>query len=370
MPEPQNYGLTLMSVEQWVSDTVRNDVQQRTAYKVADPGNAIRLNQMENPFGWPAELWNQCLESLRDAEINRYPDASGQALIAAIRQFDELSAQWGVMLGNGSDEIIQPLIQAICDGSRPVMAPAPSFVMFDVIAGQCRVPFVPVDLNSDFSLDPEALIAAMVQHNPAIIFLAQPNNPTGNLYDESDLRRVIEAAPGLVVLDEAYGPFSPRNHQDWLDDYPNVVLMRTFSKLGLAGLRCGYLVGHPAWVEQINKVRLPYNLGVLNQAVATFALTKGRSVLLSQAAQLIEQRAWLAEQLLDMGLTVHHSEANFLLIEVDQPSEVNRKIADAGVLIKDLSKAHPHLSRCLRVSIGSPTENQAFLTALKSALSS
>ena len=357
-----------MNIDQWVRNTVREDVQARTAYKVADPGQALRLNQMENPFGWPQALWQACLEEIRGAEINRYPDASGKALIQAIRSFDRLSDDWGVMLGNGSDEIIQPLIQALCDGSRPVMAPAPSFVMFDVIAQQCRVPFVPVDLRADFSLDVDSFIQSMQQHNPAIIFLAQPNNPTGNLYPESDLRAIIRQAPGLVVIDEAYGPFSPRNHQSWIEEFPNLVLMRTFSKLGLAGLRCGYLVGRPEWVEEINKVRLPYNLGVLNQAVATFALTQGRSVLLEQASALIEQRGQLRTGLETLGLATHDSDANFLLFEVDQPSHVFRQLAAKDILIKDLSAAHPHLRQCLRVSVGSQEENQQFLAALSDVI--
>ncbi|WP_420550352.1 histidinol-phosphate transaminase [Litorivicinus lipolyticus] len=352
----------------WIERTVRTDVQARTAYAVADPGTAIRLNQMENPFGWPADLWRACMESLSGAEINRYPDAAGRELIAAIRAHDDLDDAWGVMLGNGSDEIIQPLIQAICDGARPVMAPAPSFVMFEVIAGQCRVPYVGVDLNRDFSLDADGLIAAMQRHNPALLFLAQPNNPTGNLYDEADLRRVIEACPGLVIIDEAYGPFSSRNHQSWLDQYPNLLVMRTFSKMGLAGLRCGYLVGDVAWIEQINKVRLPYNLGVLNQAVARFALTEGRAVLAQQSAALRVARDQLFDALSARGLRVHPSEANFMLLEVDQPSAVNASIAAQGVLIKDLSKAHPMLARCLRVSIGTDAENAAFLAALDVAL--
>ncbi|MGB0958267.1 MAG: aminotransferase class I/II-fold pyridoxal phosphate-dependent enzyme, partial [Litorivicinus sp.] len=168
--------------------------------------------------------------------------------------------------------------------------------------------------------------------------------------------------------DEAYGPFSSRNHQAWIDEYPNVVLMRTFSKLGLAGLRCGYLVGAKAWIEQVNKVRLPYNLGVLNQAVARFALTEGRPVLAAQSAELVAQRRVLFDALVARGLKVYPSEANFLLFEVDEPSQVFASIAQQGVLIKDLSHGHPMLQRCLRVSIGTETENAAFLTALDLAL--
>ena len=351
-----------------VQALIRPDVQSRQAYQVADPGSAIRLNQMENPYGWDDELWSACLSHIRSAEVNRYPDASGKALIRAIRVHDQLADHWGVMLGNGSDEIIQTLVQAICDGSRPVMAPTPSFVMFQIIAQQCRVPFVGVELGPDWALDVDAFCQAMDVHQPAIVFLAQPNNPTGKLYDEAGLRRVIEACPGLVVIDEAYGPFSPRNHQSWLNEYPNLVLMRTFSKLGLAGLRCGYLTGPNEWIEEINKVRLPYNLGVLNQAVAEFALTQGAELMAKQAKRLVQARESLIQQLRSRGLTAHDSDANFVLVEVADPSAVYSAITQQGVLIKDLSGMHPSLSRCLRVSIGTESENEAFLTALDRAL--
>ena len=352
-----------------VQALIRPDVQARQAYQVADPGSAIRLNQMENPYGWDDELWSACLSHIRSAEVNRYPDASGKALIRAIRMHDQLADDWGVMLGNGSDEIIQTLVQAVCDGSRPVMAPTPSFVMFQIIAQQCRVPFVGIELGPDWALDVDAFCQAMDLHQPAIVFLAQPNNPTGKLYDEAGLRRVIEACPGLVVIDEAYGPFSPRNHQDWLNEYPNLVLMRTFSKLGLAGLRCGYLTGPHEWIEEINKVRLPYNLGVLNQAVAEFALTQGAELMAKQAKLLVQARESLIQQLRSRGLTAHDSDANFVLVEVADPSAVYSAITQQGVLIKDLSGMHPSLSRCLRVSIGTDSENEAFLAALDQALS-
>ena len=351
-----------------VQALIRPDVQARQAYQVADPGSAIRLNQMENPYGWDDELWSACLSHIRGAEVNRYPDASGKALIRAIRIHDRLADDWGVMLGNGSDEIIQTLVQAICDGSRPVMAPTPSFVMFQIVAQQCRVPFVGVELGTDWALDVDAFCQAMELHQPAIVFLAQPNNPTGKLYDEAGLRRVIEACPGLVVIDEAYGPFSPRNHQDWLNEYPNLVLMRTFSKLGLAGLRCGYLTGPHEWIEEINKVRLPYNLGVLNQAVAEFALTQGAELMAEQAKRLVQARESLIQQFRSRGLTAHDSDANFVLVEVADPSAVYSAITHQGVLIKDLSGMHPSLSRCLRVSIGTDSENEAFLAALDRAL--
>lgn len=351
-----------------VQALIRPDVQARQAYQVADPGSAIRLNQMENPYGWDDELWSACLSHIRSAEVNRYPDASGKALIRAIRMHDQLADDWGLMLGNGSDEIIQTLVQAICDGSRPVMAPTPSFVMFQIIAQQCRVPFVGIELGPDWALDVDAFCQAMDLHQPAIVFLAQPNNPTGKLYDEAGLRRVIEACPGLVVIDEAYGPFSPRNHQDWLNEYPNLVLMRTFSKLGLAGLRCGYLTGPHEWIEEINKVRLPYNLGVLNQAVAEFALTQGAELMAKQAKLLVQARESLIQQLRSRGLTAHDSDANFVLVEVADPSAVHSAITQQGVLIKDLSGMHPSLSRCLRVSIGTDSENEAFLAALDRAL--
>ena len=351
-----------------VQSLIRPDVLARQAYSVADPGQSIRLNQMENPYGWESDLWARCLAFVQGCEINRYPDAAGTSLIKAIRQHDALSDGWGVMLGNGSDEIIQTLTQAVCDGTRPIMAPTPTFVMFEIIAQQCRVPFVGVELGEHWQLDRDAFLQAMQQHQPALVFLAQPNNPTGTLYDADDLRAIISACPGLVVIDEAYGPFSPRNHQAWLDEFPNLVLMRTFSKLGLAGLRCGYLTGPAQWIEQINKVRLPYNLGVLNQRVAEFALTEGAELMARQAQQLVESRQLLIAAFRERGLVAHDSDANFILVEVSEPAQVFASLVEQGILIKDLSNAHCSLAKCLRVSIGTPQENQAMLRAFDRAL--
>jgi histidinol-phosphate aminotransferase len=206
----------------------------------------------------------------------------------------------------------------------------------------------------------------MEAEQPAIVYLACPNNPTGNLFDEATVREVIEAAPGLVVIDEAYAPFTDATFMGVLGEYDNLLVMRTVSKMGLAGLRLGFLAGPPAWLEEVDKVRLPYNINVLTQVSAEFAL-RHKAVFDEQTARIRTERARLAEALAALpGVTVFPSQANFLLIRTPagRASAWFEGLKARGILIKNLHGAHPLLEDCLRITVGRPEENAAVAEAL------
>jgi histidinol-phosphate aminotransferase len=224
---------------------------------------------------------------------------------------------------------------------------------------------VPVPLREDFSLDADAFIARMRAETPALVFLAYPNNPTGVLYPETDVLRIIEAAPGVVVLDEAYHVFAGKTFMGALPKYRNLVVLRTVSKLGLAGIRLGYLAGHAQWVRELNKVRPPYNINVLTEAAATFMLAH-LDVLEAQAAEIRAERAKLSASLTALrGVTVFPSAANFFLVRVADATRTYDGLRRQGVLVRNL---HPGIANCLRVTVGTPDENRILLNALKEAL--
>jgi len=246
------------------------------------------------------------------------------------------------------------------------VVPAPSFAMYRMIAVYAGLSYVGVPLlRADFGLDEAAMMAALHRHRPAVVFLAYPNNPTGNLWSRPAMERILERAPGLVVVDEAYAPFASDSFMDQVGEYPNLLVMRTLSKMGLAALRLGYLVGPEPWLSELEKLRLPYNINALTQASAEFALCH-RAVFEEQAARIRKDRAVLSEALARLpGIRVFPSEANFILFTTPAGAaqRIFRCLRGARVLIKDLS-TQPGLEDSLRVTVGTGVENQAFVNAL------
>jgi len=276
-------------------------------------------------------------------------------------------------LGNGSDEIISMLSLAAARPGAKVMAPVPGFVMYAMSAQFAGLEFVGVPLRPDFTLDRAAMLAAMAEHKPAIIYLAYPNNPTGNLFDADDMAAIVRAAQGevcqsLVVVDEAYQPFAQESWMPRLTEFGNLLVMRTVSKLGLAGIRLGYVAGAPEWLSQLDKVRPPYNVNVLTEATALFAL-EHVAVLDDQAARLRAERSKLVEVMAGMpGVTVFPSAANFVLVRVPNAAQIFDRLLARKVLIKNVSKMHTLLANCLRVTVSTPEENAQFLEAFKASL--
>ena len=347
---------------------IRDEIRALTTYHVPDAGGFVKLDAMENPYALPAELRAELGQLAHDAAINRYPDAAATTLKARLRATMEIPEGMDILLGNGSDEIIQILALAIAKPGATILGLEPSFVMYKMIAAFAGVPYIGVPLRPNFSLDVDAILAAITVHQPALIFIAYPNNPTGNLFDRAALLRILGAAPGLVVLDEAYHVFALQSFMPLLVRYPNLLVMRTLSKLGLAGLRLGFLVGSPAWLKELDKLRLPYNVNVLTQQVAERVLAYPE-ILEQQAAAIRDERTQLMQALNHIaGLEAFPSAANFILFRIENADKVFEGLKQRGILIKNLSRAHPQLQNCLRVTIGTPDENQQFLTSLTASL--
>jgi histidinol-phosphate aminotransferase len=360
----------MTQINHLIASLFRKEVLAMSAYKVADADGLIKLDAMENPYTWPEDIKTAWLDVLKDCPLNRYPDPEARQLTQTIKRLNQIADRFEVLLGNGSDEIIQLLLMALPE-TASVLAPAPGFVMYKQLSDCLGLNYLGIPLLADsFDLDLPAMLAAIEQHQPAVIFLAYPNNPTGNLFSAASILEIINAANGLVVIDEAYAPFADASFINALDQYDNLLVMRTVSKLGLAGLRLGYLIGHPAIIEQLHKIRLPYNINSLTQLSADFALSnKGLFDLQTQA--ICAERAIVFKQLNELdGITAYPSAANFILFRTPQnkASDIFLSIKRQGVLIKNMSAQGGLLSECLRVTIGKPDENLAFLTALRKSL--
>jgi len=360
---------------------IREEIAALSAYHVQDAAGYIKLDAMENPFALPAALRQGLADHLASAAINRYPDPAAADLKAALRRAMNIPTHLDMLLGNGSDEIIQMLAIACGKpdakpGAKPgatLLSVEPAFVMFKMIATFCAMDYVGVPLKSvDFSLDEAAMLAAIEEHQPALTFLAYPNNPTGNLFDAAVVRNIIRASPGLVVIDEAYFAFSSGSFLAEIDQYPNAVLMRTVSKLGLADARLGMLIGASNWLSQIDKVRLPYNINSFTQSAATFLLDHAEEFT-RQTTVLVAERVLMAERLAALfarhpGAAQFPSEANFILIRVPNAAHVFAELKARKILVKNTSQSHALLHDTLRITIGLPDENSAFLAALTDIL--
>ena len=350
---------------------IRPEIRELKAYHVADATGMVKLDAMENPYHLPAELLQQWQQGLATADINRYPDPAASELTQRLAEVMQVPEGQSLVLGNGSDELIQMLAMAIAGEGRSIMSFEPGFVMYDMIARFVGLDYVGIPLAADFSIDMDATRAAIEQHQPALIFIAYPNNPTANLFDAEAVEEIIALAPGLVVVDEAYHPFAQTSFMPKLAEYDQLLVMRTVSKMGLAALRLGVLCGNPELIEEVNKIRLPYNINVLTQYTASFILDNA-GFLEGQAEMIRSDRDHMLKQLsLFDELEVYPSQANFILFKLKQgdATDVFNRLRDAGVLIKNMSPAGGVLSNCLRVTIGTSEENQAFMSALTKALS-
>ncbi len=354
--------------EDRIRQIIKPAVLAAKAYHVPDAKGFIKLDAMENPYTWSADLKDEWLALLKQAELNRYPDANTKELNETIANLFSVPESLNMMFGNGSDELIQIILMALNESSKVVMAPEPTFVMYRFLSSMLDLEFVGVPLNQDFSLDLEATLETIRQKQPAVIFIAWPNNPTGNAYDKAELEEIIKTSTGLVIIDEAYHVFAEQSMLNDIEKYPNVLLMRTLSKLGLAGLRLGVLIGASQWVNEFEKIRLPYNIGTLNQLSINF-ICQHIDVLYQQAEQIRKDRETLFHALESIkGIEVWPSKANFILFRVNNADQVHTELKNKKILIKNLNGAHPLLENCLRVTVGTKEENDSFISSLKSIL--
>lgn len=349
-----------------ITSVFRQEVLNLSAYKVAQAKNLIKLDAMENPYTWPDDIKQAWLKQIKDCPINRYPDPEAKQLAKTIKDTNKIPTESEILLGNGSDEIIQLLLMALPEKSA-VLAPSPGFVMYKQVALSLGLEYHNVPLQADsFELDLPAMLEAIKASQPLVIFLAYPNNPTSNLFKEQDIKTILDIAPGLVIVDEAYAPFANASFINKLPEYENLLVMRTVSKLGLAGLRLGYIAGNKAIIEQLNKIRLPYNINCLTQVTANFAL-KNQDLFQQQTQQICLDRSLVLNQLNALpGIKAYPSSANFILFKTakNQATFIFEGLKEQGVLIKNLSPQGGLLSDCLRVTIGKPEENIKFMTAL------
>jgi histidinol-phosphate aminotransferase len=350
---------------------LRPDVQGLHAYAVQPSAGMVKLDTMENPFGLPQPLRQALGERLAQVALNRYPAERTEDLKRALAHHARMPESCELMLGNGSDELISLLTLALDVPGNVIMAPLPGFVMYEMSAKLQGMRFVGVPTTADFELDLPAMLAAIEQHRPALIWLAYPNNPTANLWDAAAIERIIEAAPGLVVMDEAYQPFAERDSMSWLLRHEHVLIMRTMSKFGLAGVRIGYLMGRAALVRELDKLRPPFNVSVLNAEAALFALEHADEYA-RQAGVIRAERARVMQALSRHDdVRVFDSQANMVLIRLPQgcdPAAVFAGIKARKVLIKNVSGLHPLLAQCLRITVGTPEENTLLLAAFDAAL--
>ncbi len=354
-------------IEDQIRKLIKPAILEAKAYHVPKSDGLIKLDAMENPYIWTDELKSSWAEYMQKAELNRYPDASTSELRDKLSAMFELPEGIEMLFGNGSDELIQIIMMALNNQSNVIMAPEPGFVMYRLLGSLLELDYVGVPLNDDFSLNLDDMLKAIDEKQPAVIFIAWPNNPTGNMFDRESIETIIKAAPGLVVIDEAYHVFAQKSMMDCVLKYPNVLLMRTLSKLGLAGLRLGILFGASEWVSELDKLRLPYNIGTLNQLSANF-IVENISLLEQQAAQIRNDRTRVFNSLSRIsGVELWPSEANFILFRVagKGASDVHVELLKRHILIKNLHGSHPLLENCLRVTIGTEEENQQFLSALQ-----
>ncbi|MBT9506010.1 histidinol-phosphate transaminase [Rhodoferax sp.] len=358
---------------------IRQDVQSMHAYAVQDSAGMVKLDAMENPHRLPAALQDALGKRLGALALNRYPDGRVNDLRHALAAYAQMPAGFDIMLGNGSDELISLLALACavpsCAGNEcqraSVLAPVPGFVMYAMSAQLQGLDFHGVPLTADFELDEAAMLTAIAQHKPVITYLAYPNNPTANLWNDAVIEKIILAVGeqgGLVVLDEAYQPFSSKSYIDRLARHSHVLLMRTLSKFGLAGVRLGYMMGPQALIAEIDKVRPPYNISVLNCECALFAL-EHHEIFATQALDLRTQRAIILEALgILPGVRAYPSDANMILVRVPDAQKTFDGLKAHKILVKNVSKMHALLANCLRLTVGTAEENTQMLAALKESL--
>jgi histidinol-phosphate aminotransferase len=360
-----------MSLADRMQRVIRQDVQSMHGYAIQPSAGLIKLDAMENPFRLSEPLQRALGERLGRVAINRYPSQCVAEVVAALSRHVQLPAGCKMMLGNGSDELID-LLAVACDvPGAGILAPLPGFVMYEMSAKLRGLRFTAVSLTPDFELDRAAMLAAIEHERPALTYIAYPNNPTANLWDDAviaDIVAAVGAQQGLVVFDEAYQPFSSRSWLARMAGQPHVLVLRTLSKFGLAGVRMGYLCGHAALIDEIDKVRPPYNVSALNAEATLFALEHADEFA-RQAALLRRERERLQAALRAIpGVRAYPSEANMILVRVADAKRVFEGMKSRGVLVKNISGLHALLANCLRLTVGTPEENAQMMDALKASL--
>ncbi len=347
----------------FINNWLRSDIKMINAYHVPISTNMIKMDAMESPFPLSDELTDQYLTYLGDVQLNRYPSHSSDKLNQTLRLLMNIPKEFGVLLGNGSDELIQ-LLALACDTGDTVLSVEPSFVMYGMITKFTRLNYQSVLLTDDFEIDDDAMQKAIKTYNPKLIFIAYPNNPTGNTFNREIIEHIISSTKAMVVLDEAYYAYTTDSFLTDIAKYPNLVLLRTVSKIGFAGLRLGLLIATQDTINQLNKLRLPYNINILTQVSANFLLQE-KNTINANVSVILVQRQVLFDALIKINvLKVYPSQTNFILFKAPNTNILFDFLKENGVLIKNLS-VKKKLINCLRVTIGTEEQNQKFINIVE-----
>lgn len=346
---------------------IRESLRSMPGYHLSAYDCPIKLNQNESPYELPDDLKRRILDRVQTEAWGRYPEPMPTDLVEALARYAGVGAD-RLIVSNGSNTLVQHLfLTAISPGTR-VVVPRPSFSLYGQYVTICGGETVFVDLDDQFGFDVERLHATIETQKPGLTILCAPNNPTGCDISNEDLVNLLEVSEGFVVVDEAYGEFTDRTAIDLLDRYANLIVLKTLSKaFGGAGLRIGYLIAHPDVAAQVLKVKVPFDINTFSR-VAALELLQHADLIRERAERIQQERTRLFRILDGMdGIVPYASSANLILFDVVTPDEIFNRLIDHGVLVRNVS-SYPNLSRCLRVSIGTPQENDAFIDALKSSL--
>jgi histidinol-phosphate aminotransferase len=346
-------------IEQWL----RSDIKNIDAYHVPVSKDMIKLDAMESPFGVPEDLKVEFLKCIEQSEVNRYPEADPSPLKDTLRSLMDIPDEFGILLGNGSDELIQ-LLALACSKDDLIMSFEPSFVMYELVSKYVNLEYFGVQLDSNFDINLSDALLIIEREKPKIIFIAYPNNPTGNCFDYDAIIEIIKSTNSMVILDEAYYAYSDKSFLSEISNFPNLLVLRTISKIGFAGLRLGLLIGDQETIAQLNKLRLPYNINALTQTSANFLL-QDKQRIINNAQIIIEERRRLAHELsLFSKFKVYPSQTNFILVHSEDAHSLHNALKENGILIKGFPKGSK-LSDFIRISVSEPVENNILIDAIR-----
>ena len=346
-------------IEQWL----RSDIKNIDAYHVPVSKDMIKLDAMESPFGVPEDLKVEFLKCIEQSEVNRYPEADPSPLKDTLRSLMDIPDEFGILLGNGSDELIQ-LLALACSKDDLIMSFEPSFVMYELVSKYVNLEYFGVQLDSNFDINLSDALLIIEREKPKIIFIAYPNNPTGNCFDYDAIIEIIKSTNSMVILDEAYYAYSDKSFLSEISNFPNLLVLRTISKIGFAGLRLGLLIGDQETIAQLNKLRLPYNINALTQTSANFLL-QDKQRIINNAQIIIEERTRLAHELsLFSKFKVYPSQTNFILVHSKDAHSLHTALKENGILIKGFPKGSK-LSDFIRISVSEPFENNILIDAIR-----
>lgn len=346
-------------IEQWL----RSDIKNIDAYHVPVSKDMIKLDAMESPFGVPEDLKVEFLKCIEQSEVNRYPEADPSPLKDTLRSLMDIPDEFGILLGNGSDELIQ-LLALACSKDDLIMSFEPSFVMYELVSKYVNLEYFGVQLDSNFDINLSDALLIIEREKPKIIFIAYPNNPTGNCFDYDAIIEIIKSTNSMVILDEAYYAYSDKSFLSEISNFPNLLVLRTISKIGFAGLRLGLLIGDQEAIAQLNKLRLPYNINALTQTSANFLL-QDKQRIINNAQIIIEERRRLSHELsLFSKFKVYPSQTNFILVHSEDAHSLHTALKENGILIKGFPKGSK-LSDFIRISVSEPVENNILIDAIR-----